>query len=222
MKRWWVEIVLSAIVLIGASVQIFVLNSDSSKFSSTSSSVSTVLSEIRTLFCFDPAVPALESSTVAMGCPEGTQSLGADPVPSHPEEAATLDSILAIRFAAAKAIANSEGISLQLTSGFRSKTVQARLFADEVKKLGSEQEAIKWVLPPDISHHPQGTAIDVNYNFDRPSTKWLEINGYKFGLCRAYANEWWHFEALTSPGKKCPPMKINASVDVAQYESSTP
>jgi hypothetical protein len=219
MKRWWVEIALSAIVIIGVTLQIFVLDTNNSSPLSTSISAP---AEAQTLICFNPEAIALESSTVEVGCPIGTQSLGTDPVPAHPLEASTLDSLLATRFAAAKAIAKSEGISLQLTSGYRSKEVQARLFADEVKKLGSEEEASKWVLPPDISHHPQGTAVDVNYNFDRPSTKWLEVNGYKFGLCRAYANEWWHFEALTSPREKCPPMKINASVDVAQYESRTP
>jgi hypothetical protein len=219
MKRWWVEITLSSIVIIGAVLQIFLLGTNTFSRLSTSSSAP---AEAQILLCFNLESVALESSTVAIGCPIGTQSLGTEPVSTHPLEAETLDSTLATRFAAAKAIAQSEGISLQLTSGFRSKELQARLFADEIKKRGSEEEASKWVLPPDISHHPQGTAIDVNYNFDRPSTKWLEINGYKFGLCRAYANEWWHFEALTSPGKKCPPMKINASVDVVLYESSTP
>lgn len=219
MKRWWVEIVLSAIVIVGAILQIFVLGTNTSSLPSTPISIP---AEPRILTCFNPEIVTLESSTVEAGCPVGTQSLGTDPVPAHPLEASTLDTLLATRFAAAKAVAHSEGVSLQLTSGYRSKEVQARLFADEVKKLGSEEEASKWVLPPDISHHPQGTAIDVNYNFDRPSTKWLEINGYKFGLCRAYANEWWHFEALTSPGKSCPPMKINASVDVAEYESRNP
>jgi len=219
MKRWWVEIVLSTIVILGTFLQILVLGTGTSSLQLVSISAP---AESQVLTCFNPEKIALESSTLELGCPLGTQSLGVGPVPAYPLEASTLDSILEVRFAAAKAIANSEGISLQLTSGFRSKAVQARLFADEVIKRGSETEASKWVLPPDISHHPQGTAIDVNYNFDRPSTKWLEINGYKFGLCRAYANEWWHFEALTSPGEKCPPMKINASVDVAQYESSTP
>jgi len=217
MKRWWVEIALAAIVIIGAILQIFVLGTNTASLLPTPSSAPV---EAQILICFNPEAVALESTTVAVGCPVGTQSLGTDPVPAHPLEASTLDPLLATRFAAAKAIAHSEGISLQLTSGFRSKAEQARLFADEVDKLGSEEVASKWVLPPDISHHPQGTAIDVNYNFDRPSTMWLEINGYKFGLCRAYANEWWHFEALTSPGVKCPAMKVDASVDVAQYESA--
>jgi hypothetical protein len=210
-------IFISAVALPLFTGGLFLINQSLSR---TTEPGTSALVESAPLTCFNPEAVALESSTVAVGCPVGTQSLGTDPVPAHPLEASTLDSLLATRFAAAKAIAHSEGISLQLTSGFRSKAEQARLFADEVDKLGSEEEASKWVLPPDISHHPQGTAIDVNYNFDRPSTMWLEINGYKFGLCRAYANEWWHFEALTSPGVKCPAMKVDASVDVAQYESA--
>ena len=220
MKKWRIEIAMVSVMVTLLFVQILSLTGNSPFTLLNSEAV--VEDPSPTLFCFSAESVALESSTVAIGCPIGTQSLGTEPVSAHPLEADTLDSTLATRFAAAKEIAQSEGISLQLTSGFRSKEVQARLFADEIKKRGSEEEASKWVLPPDISHHPQGTAIDVNYNFDRPSTKWLEINGYKFGLCRAYANEWWHFEALTSPGKKCPPMKINASVDVVLYESSTP
>jgi zinc D-Ala-D-Ala carboxypeptidase len=210
-------IFISAVALPLFAGGLFLMNQSLSR---TTEPGTSALVESAPLTYFNPEAVALESTTVAVGCPVGTQSLGTDPVPAHPLEASTLDPLLATRFAAAKAIAHSEGISLQLTSGFRSKEEQARLFADEVAKLGSEEEASKWVLPPVISHHPQGTAIDVNYNFDRPSTMWLEINGYKFGLCRAYANEWWHFEALTSPGVKCPAMKVDASVDVAQYESA--
>ena len=168
----------------------------------------------KVLTCFDFTVVELITSDVEKGCPANSESLGADPIPAFNGEATILNPLLALRFKAAQASAKKEGVPLRISSGFRSRQVQGRLFADEVMKLGSETEAAKWVLPPLYSHHPQGTAIDVNYNFDRPSTKWLEINGYKFGICRAYANEWWHFEGLTSPGVACPPMKVNALVDV--------
>ena len=215
LKKWSIEIALIAILLILVALQILAFQRDSVSIEVSSQSVPVEVAVSKPLYCFDATNVALESSTVAIGCPRDTHSLGADPVPGHPSEATQLDSTLAIRFIAAQAIAKKEGIPLSISSGFRTSAVQARLFAEEVKKVGSEEEAIKWVLPPTISHHPQGTAIDVNYNFDRPSTKWLEINGYKFGLCRAYANEWWHFEAITSPGTPCPAMKVNASVDVA-------
>jgi hypothetical protein len=56
--------------------------------------------------------------------------------------------------------------------------------------------------------HPWGLAVDINYKTGRPEgAKWLEDNGYKFGLCRRYENEWWHFEPLVAPGEKCPPLE---------------
>jgi hypothetical protein len=168
----------------------------------------------KALTCFDAAQVLVFESNTELGCASGSRSLGTEPIPSETADIGILNPLLLLRFQAAQAIAAQVGIPLRITSGYRSRETQAKLFADEVIKLGSETEAAKWVLPPLYSHHPQGTAIDVNYNFDRPSTKWLEINGYKFGLCRAYANEWWHFEGLTSPGVPCPPMKVNALVDV--------
>jgi D-alanyl-D-alanine carboxypeptidase len=43
---------------------------------------------------------------------------------------------------------------------------------------------------------------------------WLEVNGYKFGLCRVYENEWWHFEPLVAPGQQCPALVANATISV--------
>ena len=64
------------------------------------------------------------------------------------------------------------------------------------------------------SHHPQGLAIDVNYPGDKLGALWLEENGSRFGLCRVYANEWWHFEGVIAPGQACPPLAPNALVDL--------
>ncbi len=166
-----------------------------------------------TLFCFDFALVQLIQSDVDAGCSVGSESLGADPLLAPTTQVTQLNPILLARFNAAQAVAKTEGIPLEITSGFRSFEYQEMLFAREVKLKGSEEEAMKWVLPPQLSHHPMGTAIDVNYDYDEQSTMWLEINGYKFGLCRVYENEWWHFEAVTSPGTICPPMKANAFSD---------
>jgi hypothetical protein len=76
------------------------------------------------------------------------------------------------------------------------------------------EEASKWVLPPDLSHHPKGIALDVNYPMGQPGAQWLEVNGYKFGLCRVYENEWWHFEPLVAPGQQCPALVANATISV--------
>jgi LAS superfamily LD-carboxypeptidase LdcB len=88
------------------------------------------------------------------------------------------------------------------------------LFDREVVIRGSETEAAKLVLPPQFSHHPQGLAIDVNYPGDKLGAYWLERHGSRFGLCRVYANEWWHFEGVIAPGERCPALAPNALVDV--------
>jgi hypothetical protein len=122
--------------------------------------------------------------------------------------------LLLLRFNTAAAFAALDGISLSITSGFRSLERQAMLFQREVNIRGSETEAAKWVLPPRSSNHPKGLAIDVNYPMDREGAKWLEVHGWRFGLCRVYANEWWHFEGRTAPGEKCPRLAPDARVDL--------
>lgn len=114
------------------------------------------------------------------------------------------------RFDEAKAAAKLEGVNLYIQSGYRSLELQSKLFNDAIKKYGSTDEASRWVSPPSVSRHPQGIAIDVNYPADPAGAKWLEINGYKFGLCRVFENEWWHFEPNIAPGQTCPARYANA------------
>lgn len=163
------------------------------------------------LLCFNESTEALRSSDVESGCLDGEQSLGASPIVRPAVRPTGLNSILWVRFLAAQVAARKAGFPLYLTSGYRSYASQEKLFANAVKKYGTEAEASKWVLPANISHHPWGLALDINYPNDPVSTKWLEVNGYIYGLCRAYENEWWHFEGLTTPGDPCPPRLIDAS-----------
>jgi hypothetical protein len=118
------------------------------------------------------------------------------------------------RFNTAKLFAAHDGVSLVITSAFRSLERQEILYQREVQKRGSESEAAKWVLPPHSSNHPKGLAIDVNYPMDPLGALWLDNNGWRFGLCRVYANEWWHFEAVSGPGVACPPVARDARVDL--------
>jgi zinc D-Ala-D-Ala carboxypeptidase len=118
---------------------------------------------------------------------------------------------LLIRFTAAKAAAVKDGQKIYIASGFRTLERQKYLFASAIKKYGSESEAAKWVAPPYVSHHPWGIAIDVNYPNEPVGAGWLEINGAKFGLCRVYENEWWHFEPSIAPGGTCPALLPNAT-----------
>ena len=163
------------------------------------------------LLCFNTSTKLLRTSDVYLGCLSNERSLGAMAVSKPSSRPTRVNPFLYARFLAAQAEAKKARISLQLTSGFRTYALQAQLFKQAVKKYGSKAEASKWVLPPDISHHPWGLALDINYPYDRVSTKWLEKYGYKYGLCRAYDNEWWHFEAISVPGEVCPARLPDAS-----------
>ncbi|MFM6840947.1 MAG: D-alanyl-D-alanine carboxypeptidase family protein [Candidatus Planktophila sp.] len=169
-----------------------------------------------TLSCFDKSSATIRV-TKEVHCAAPLISLGSSPI----VESATaggivnrIHPILQARFEAAATAADREGVHLYITSGFRNTERQAFLFTNAIKKYGSETEAAKWVLPPQFSHHPHGLAIDVNYPGDRLGAAWLETNGSRFGLCRVYANEWWHFEGVIAPGDTCPKMAPNALVDM--------
>jgi hypothetical protein len=167
-------------------------------------------------YCFEDSSMTIRVTTQAL-CPTPLIPLGSDRL----TESATVAGIVEVvhplllnRFNAAKIAAHLDGVNLYITSGFRSRERQGDLFAEAIVKYGSETEAAKWVLPPRFSHHPEGLALDVNYPGDRVGARWLERNGYRFGLCRVYANEWWHFEGVSAPGEPCPAMAPNALVDL--------
>jgi zinc D-Ala-D-Ala carboxypeptidase len=165
---------------------------------------------VKPLLCFNIETSKLRTSDTESGCIAPEESLGTAPIIHSGIWPTKLDRAFEVRFLAAQAAAKAIGFNIRITSGFRSQQLQERLFNDAVKKYGSENEASKWVLPKEISNHPKGIAIDVNYPGDRTAVKWLEENGSTFGLCRVYENEWWHFEPVIAPGELCPPMMANA------------
>jgi hypothetical protein len=168
------------------------------------------------LTCFEPTSATLRVTTEDQ-CRPPLITLGNAPLIESATASGAVEEIHPIlqnRFDAAFAAASREDIHLYITSGFRSEDRQATLFANAIKKYGSETEAAKWVLPARFSHHPDGLAIDVNYPGDPVGARWLEANGSRFGLCRVYANEWWHFEGIIAPGESCPEMAANALVDM--------
>ncbi len=97
--------------------------------------------------------------------------------------------------------AQARGVELRVTSGWRSAEFQQRLFDEAVTRYRSEQEARRWVQPPDKSKHVTGKAIDIG---PTNADDWLIQHGAAHGLCQAYANEMWHFELLTTKGGQCP------------------
>lgn len=121
---------------------------------------------------------------------------------------AQMNSFFANRIKLAQLMAAKNGHDLQITSGWRSLEYQQKLYSRALIKNGSVIEAQKWVLPAVYSMHPWGLAVDINYGVGKKEgAAWLEANGFKFGLCRRYENEWWHFEPLVKPGIKCPALE---------------
>ena len=85
---------------------------------------------------------------------------------------------------------------------------QQRLVDDAVQRHGSIEEARRWVLPPETSAHVTGRAIDVG---PAAGALWLSERSERYGLCRTYANEGWHFEPVIDPGGTCPAMLADSS-----------
>ncbi|TWD81425.1 D-alanyl-D-alanine carboxypeptidase-like protein [Kribbella amoyensis] len=167
--------------------------------------------------------PPVDASTPA-GTPSRTPSRTPTRTPSRqpatpkPKKQATTPSYdesstegmspkLRTRLLKAIGAARKDGVTITITSGRRSSAKQAKLFAEAVEKYGSFKAASRWVLPPEYSAHVQGKAVDIG---PRAGMTWLDENGYRFGLCRRYDNEPWHFEALTTPGRACPPREPHA------------
>jgi D-alanyl-D-alanine dipeptidase len=161
--------------------------------------------------CMNKKTYLLRISNVIKGCEKTEVSLGAGAIPRSMVRPYELDKQLIYRFKAAQAAAKKDGQIIYIVSGHRTLNRQKTLFANAVRKYGSKAEASKWVAPPLISHHPWGTAIDVNYPNEPVGAGWLEIHGYKFGLCRVFENEWWHFEPTIAPGWKCPALVPDAT-----------
>lgn len=116
---------------------------------------------------------------------------------------------LAVAYTLAVREAHAARVPLRINSGKRSRAEQSALWREGVATYGSPAAARRWVLPPNESTHVTGEAIDVA---PRAGAAWLARHGSRYGLCRTFDNEWWHFEASTLPGTACPPRYRDASV----------
>ncbi len=162
------------------------------------------------LSCMNKETFSLRVSNVIKGCEKTEVSLGAGAIPHSLIRPTALDKQLVYRFKAAQAAAAKDGQRIYIVSGFRSLSRQKSLYNQAIRKYRSVDEASKWVAPPLVSHHPWGIAIDVNYPNEPVGAGWLEVHGSKFGLCRVFENEWWHFEPVIAPGWKCPALVSDA------------
>jgi LAS superfamily LD-carboxypeptidase LdcB len=163
------------------------------------------------LHCVNKQDYSVRIATFSAGCVLGEVSLGRTAIKAPKSVIKGLHPKVELRFKAARAAAKLEGVTLYISSGFRTLERQRYLFNRALKRHGSYEEAIKWVAPAEISRHPRGLAMDINYPGDPMGAKWLEIYGYRYGLCRVFENEWWHFEAVTVPGETCPVMYENSA-----------
>ncbi|WP_308198680.1 M15 family metallopeptidase [Hoyosella sp. YIM 151337] len=124
------------------------------------------------------------------------------------DSTAGLDPALAAAFRQAQTDARRDGVDMWITSGKRSHAEQQQMWENGIRTHGSPEAARRWVLPPHESAHVSGHAIDVG---PAAGAQWLARNGNRYGLCRTYENEWWHFELAALPGQPCPPMVPDAS-----------
>ncbi len=159
-----------------------------------------------------PGVSGPPPTTLATRTPQSKPTTSPKPKPTKPAPKKSaeygelnIDALspkLRGRLKKAIVAARADGIRIQINSGRRSAAKQQRLFDDAVKKYGSAKAASRWVLPPRDSAHVQGKAVDIK---PVAAMQWLDKNGWRYGVCRRYDNEPWHFEALTAPGTRCPP-----------------
>ena len=164
------------------------------------------------VYCFNKPSEKLIIRPDFIGCIVGEdEPLGQTEITEGTKRPTELHPQVLARFLSAQAAAKAEGIAMTIDSGYRTLETQNYLFQQAIKKHKTPEEAIKWVLPGELSRHPWGLALDVNLNHDKSGASWLEANGATYGLCRVYENEWWHFEPLIAPGGICPPLLPDAS-----------
>ena len=121
---------------------------------------------------------------------------------------ARLDPKLLAAIQEAARAASTQGVDITITSGWRSRGFQQRLFDDAVRRYANEDIARQFVASPEDSRHVVGEAVDIA---GTGASDWLIRNGAQFGLCQIYANENWHFELATDDVGRCPGLRPNAA-----------
>lgn len=119
-----------------------------------------------------------------------------------------LDPALLTAIQNAAVAAAVDGVSMTITSGWRSPEFQQQLLDDAVQTYGSLAAARQFVQTPELSKHVVGQAVDVG---GVGADQWLVTNGSRYGLCRIYANEIWHFELAADALGACPPLLPDAA-----------
>ena len=122
-----------------------------------------------------------------------------------------LDAALLRALRRAAMAAADDGVTILVTSGWRSPKYQNQLLREAITKYGSNQLAARWVATADTSPHVSGQAVDVG---PVKAQSWLATYGATYGLCQIYRNEPWHYERRsTAPMTGCPPMYADPAHD---------
>lgn len=159
------------------------------------------------------ALRTLTIGVAIVGAVMGAVSANADVQALSPYDVANpavgyLDPALLRAVQQAADAAAADGITMTITSGWRSPEFQQQLLDDAVAAYGSVAAARQYVQTPQASRHVTGQAVDIGgYGAD----DWLIAHGARFGLCRIYANELWHFELAADAAGVCPPLRPDAS-----------
>jgi zinc D-Ala-D-Ala carboxypeptidase len=130
----------------------------------------------------DVDIAEVDGPTTGPPCPVDHRYQDKQPIGMRPEVVQAWQRV--------RAEATRQGVTLCLHDGKRSAAQQQREFDYQAFLHGKDQAALK-VLPPEKSMHVKGFAADVQ---PRTSAAWLEQTAGKYGWCRRYDNEYWHFE----------------------------
>ena len=96
---------------------------------------------------------------------------------------------VALAFDRMEAAARADGVTLTITSAWRSNAEQAVLFARHPDP--------KWVAPPGKSLHRLGTELDLG---PPAAYAWLAANATRFGFTQRYSWEPWHYGYVRNAG----------------------
>ncbi len=158
-----------------------------------------------------PPNPPRSEHRGALGVDDGVVPDGVTVFDGGVPAVAGLDPDLLDALRAAAADAGDDGVTVVVTSGWRSPAYQDRLLRDAVATHGSAEAAARWVATAATSPHVSGDAVDVGHS---SATAWLSEHGAGYGLCPVYRNEPWHYElrpAAVDHG--CPPMYADPAED---------
>lgn len=111
-------------------------------------------------------------------------------------------------------ISKQKGVSVRVSSSYRSVEHQAQLFRSAVRKYGSTSAASKWVAPPGKSQHNYGNAIDLSIHRNGKKVSQREFDQIiaEAGFYRPMSYEGWHIEPISTKGIRSKVAKISGMV----------